>query len=171
MGKISHLYRQFFMGHKGDMEARYTTNKGRLPNELIEDMRKSFEKCDDYLSTTPHKGTVDVEKMKIDVLLTVAEAQGYKKETVNAIREAVTKGEASTADKVMQMLKDKAADLSTSFYVRPSKKKEPPSNGKPYQGMIISEDEMLTYVEDGWEIVRELKGGKFLVKRPNHVQH
>lgn len=38
-------YRQFWMGHKGDMEARYTTNKGRLPNEVIEDMRKAYERC------------------------------------------------------------------------------------------------------------------------------
>jgi len=28
-GKIAHPYRVFFMGHKGDIEARYTTNKGR----------------------------------------------------------------------------------------------------------------------------------------------
>ena len=27
-GKISHAYRQFFMGHSDDIEARYTTNKG-----------------------------------------------------------------------------------------------------------------------------------------------
>ncbi|MFQ5758326.1 MAG: site-specific integrase, partial [Candidatus Bathyarchaeia archaeon] len=30
-GKISHPYLQFIAGHKGDMEARYSTNKGRLP--------------------------------------------------------------------------------------------------------------------------------------------
>jgi integrase len=50
-GKLSHAYRQFFMGHKGDIEARYTTNKGRLPDEVIEDMRHSFTKCENYLST------------------------------------------------------------------------------------------------------------------------
>jgi len=27
-GKISHPYMQFIMGHKGDIEARYSTNKG-----------------------------------------------------------------------------------------------------------------------------------------------
>jgi hypothetical protein len=48
-GKISHAYRQFFMGHSGDMEARYTTNKGRLPEDVIEDMRSSYRKCQDYL--------------------------------------------------------------------------------------------------------------------------
>jgi len=27
-GKISHPYMQFIIGHKGDIEARYSTNKG-----------------------------------------------------------------------------------------------------------------------------------------------
>ena len=51
-GKIAHAYRQFFMGHKGDIEARYTTNKGRLPVELVEDMRESYRKSLEYLETT-----------------------------------------------------------------------------------------------------------------------
>lgn len=51
-GKIAHAYRQFFMGHKGDMEARYTTNKGRLPEKMIEDMREAYKKSQEYLQTT-----------------------------------------------------------------------------------------------------------------------
>jgi len=43
-GRIAHAYRQFFMGHKGDIEARYTTKKGRLPEEFIEDMRESYRR-------------------------------------------------------------------------------------------------------------------------------
>lgn len=31
--------RQFWMGHKGDIEARYTTNKSRLPQDVMDDMR------------------------------------------------------------------------------------------------------------------------------------
>ena len=50
-GKMAHAYRQFFMSHKGDIEARYTTNKGRLPDELIEDMRESYRKSLEYLET------------------------------------------------------------------------------------------------------------------------
>ncbi|MEM3028508.1 MAG: site-specific integrase, partial [Candidatus Bathyarchaeia archaeon] len=38
-GKISHPYLQFIAGHKGDIEARYSTNKGILPPDMIEDMR------------------------------------------------------------------------------------------------------------------------------------
>ena len=32
-GKIAHDFRVFFMGHKGSMEARYTTNKGYAPRD------------------------------------------------------------------------------------------------------------------------------------------
>ena len=45
-GCMTHAYRQFFMGHTGDMEARYTTNKGRLTEQMIEDMSGAFEKRD-----------------------------------------------------------------------------------------------------------------------------
>jgi len=51
-GRVAHAYRQFFMGHKGDIEARYTTNKGRLPEEFIEDMRESYRRSLEYLETT-----------------------------------------------------------------------------------------------------------------------
>ena len=61
-GKIAHAYRQFFMGHKGDMEARYTTNKGRLPDSVIEDMRGAYEKCLDYLEI--RKSEVSEDKLR-----------------------------------------------------------------------------------------------------------
>ncbi len=83
-GKISHAYRQFFMGHKGGIEARYTTNKWRLPESVIEDMRQSFQKCEEYISTTP-KNTVDLEKIKIESVLAVAQAQGLPKEKIDLL--------------------------------------------------------------------------------------
>lgn len=48
-GLISHSYLQFIMGHKGDIEARYSTNKGILPPDMVEDMRASYGKCLRYL--------------------------------------------------------------------------------------------------------------------------
>jgi hypothetical protein len=41
-GRLSHAYRAFFMGHKGDIEARYTTNKGRLTPQMMVDLRKKL---------------------------------------------------------------------------------------------------------------------------------
>lgn len=50
-GKMTHAYRQFFMGHKGDIEARYTTNKGRLNDEMVADMRRAFLQSREFLCT------------------------------------------------------------------------------------------------------------------------
>jgi len=51
-GKMTHAYRQFFMGHAGDIEARYTTNKGRLPPDLVEDMRDAYRRSAPFLETS-----------------------------------------------------------------------------------------------------------------------
>jgi len=173
-GKLPHPYSVFFMGHKGDIEARYTTNKGRLPDNLIEDMRRSFEKCEEYLSTTPTKAVVDLEKAKIESLLAFAKLQKFPDEKVNSIREAVMKSENPTADKVIEMLSANA-DLSASFTIQKSTDEKPKmpqlnNNSKPYQSKIIGEKELVPYIEDGWEIVRELSNGRFLVKKPNHME-
>lgn len=49
-GLVSHPWRQFFMGHKGDIEAKYSTNKRLLPDQ-IEEMRKSYQRSLKFLET------------------------------------------------------------------------------------------------------------------------
>ncbi|MCL4314368.1 MAG: site-specific integrase [Candidatus Thermoplasmatota archaeon] len=44
-------YRSFFMGHVGDIEHRYTVNKGRLPDDMIESMRSAYDKSTKFLET------------------------------------------------------------------------------------------------------------------------
>lgn len=46
---MAHDFRVFFMGHKGTMEARYTTNKGMLPDVLLDEMRQVFARSEEYL--------------------------------------------------------------------------------------------------------------------------
>lgn len=48
-GKIAHDFRVFFMGHKGSMEAKYTTNKGVLPDALVKEMREAFKRSEEFL--------------------------------------------------------------------------------------------------------------------------
>src|SRR5438309_6303583 len=48
-GKIAHDFRVFFMGHKGSMEAKYTTNKGILPYSLISEMKDAFNRSEEFL--------------------------------------------------------------------------------------------------------------------------
>ena len=48
-GRMAHDFRVFFMGHKGSMEARYTTNKGVLPEMLTQEMRDAFARSEEFL--------------------------------------------------------------------------------------------------------------------------
>ncbi|MDE0525099.1 MAG: site-specific integrase [Thaumarchaeota archaeon] len=48
-GKMAHDFRVFFMGHKGTMESRYTTNKGVLPEVLMAEMREAFMRSEEHL--------------------------------------------------------------------------------------------------------------------------
>src|SRR2546426_12788668 len=48
-GKIAHDFRVFFMGHTGSIEAKYTTNKGILPEVLVNEMREAFKRSEEFL--------------------------------------------------------------------------------------------------------------------------
>jgi hypothetical protein len=48
-GKVARDFIVFWFGHSGDMSARYSTNKGILPENLLAAMEESFLKCNDYL--------------------------------------------------------------------------------------------------------------------------
>ncbi|MCP8308969.1 MAG: site-specific integrase, partial [archaeon] len=75
-GKISHPYLQFIAGHKGDIEARYSTNKGVLPPDMIEDMRKCYKECEPFLSTTaqPLEQSSVIKEAKIEALKSIAKS-------------------------------------------------------------------------------------------------
>lgn len=48
-GRVSHSFAEFWFGHTGDMSARYSTNKGMLPKALLDEMRDSFKRCEEFL--------------------------------------------------------------------------------------------------------------------------
>jgi len=66
-GKIAHDFRVFFMGHKGSMESRYTTNKGILPDALITEMKNAFLKSEEFLDLeieTKESQTKNISKIE-----------------------------------------------------------------------------------------------------------
>ena len=46
---MAHDFRVFFMGHTGCIEAKYTTNKSILPKILMDEMRESFRRSQEFL--------------------------------------------------------------------------------------------------------------------------
>lgn len=72
-GRIARDFRVFFMGHKGSIEARYTTNKGVLPESLMQEMRESFLRCEEFLDLEMRHED-KVEKQKAQLHDTIAQA-------------------------------------------------------------------------------------------------
>lgn len=69
--QITHSNSQFFMGHKGEMLARYTTNKGRLPEDMIEGMREEYQRSENFLMTTARTNdTIAITRAEIKAEVT-----------------------------------------------------------------------------------------------------
>ena len=65
-GKIAHDFRVFFMGHKGSIEAKYTTNKSILSKLLTDEMREAFRKSQEFLDlevTAKKEENISTEKI------------------------------------------------------------------------------------------------------------
>jgi hypothetical protein len=142
-GKVSHAYRQFFMGHKGDIEARYTTNKGRLSEEMIEDMRRRFADSEEYLTT--RKTRDEAEARKRQFLLTAEMLFPDKVESIrNILARHASLEEASP--EIREMV-------------------TPTGKGRREAVVVESEAEMVELVSKGWELVKDLNNGKFFLTR------
>jgi hypothetical protein len=160
-GKISHAYRQFFMGHKGDIEARYTTNKGRLTPEMIEDMRRAYLASDIYLTT--QQVSSDDSKLK-ELLLQQwrqqAEMYGIDPNKVKLEKKREV-GELGVDEEIktlqLEIVKRTApqTQVNGTSYVN--------KNGKEYK--IIGEYKLVEYLNNGWDLVKEINGDKFLIMK------
>jgi len=140
---ISHPWRQFIMGHKGDIEARYSTNK-RLPPDMIEEMRESYKKCTKYFETTIRETSENDAKLFFEKQLLLA--VGYKEDEIERIDL-----EHISDEDFQKLLRDKIAGAMTN-------------NGNKQR--VISLNEVEKYIEQGYEFVASLPNGKAIMKLP-----
>jgi hypothetical protein len=82
-GKVSHAYQAFWMGHKGDIEATYTTKKGRLPEDVLQDMREAYQRCQQFIST--EKAGSPAESVKDELKKQLLLVAGFKQEEVEKL--------------------------------------------------------------------------------------
>jgi hypothetical protein len=151
-GKISHPYLQFIMGHKGDIEARYSTNKGVLPPNMIEDMRKAYKECEPFLSTAtqPLEQASIVKEAKIEALKSMAKSLlGIDLVDVKVAREK-------------QLGRELNKDEELEIYEKELKKLR---EGKHNPQRIIHEKELEKYLAQGWQFVSILPSQKILIKK------
>jgi hypothetical protein len=143
-GFISHPWRQFFMGHKGDIEARYSTNKSRLPPDVIEEMRGAYKKCEPLLQT--EKSEPEQEKIRDmfkEQLLLVA---GFK-------QDEITKMDLKMSNEELQkIVREKLIGAMVN-------------NGNKQK--VVPVGDIKSYISQGFEFVASLPDGEAIVKIPS----
>jgi len=140
-------YRVFWMGHKGDIEHRYTTNKYRLPEPVIEDMRESYRRAQKYLQTQEPSGESDLRlEFRRQLLLVV----GYSQEEVEEMNI-----EELSDDALQIRLKERLLKKNGDNHICNSAGQK-----------VIPADDVEGYVESGWDYVAQLPKGEVIVRQP-----
>jgi len=154
-GKLPQSYRVFFMGHKGDIEARYTTNRGWPPENLIEDIRRAFNDSASYLETieTPIK---DRKEMLLEMWRDQAKLYGIDPMKVK-IEKQKEWGRELNLDEEKEAIQEEIKKLQIS----PKKLKEDESR---FKNKLVKEDDLEDYFNDGWEMVQTVNS-KILVRK------
>jgi hypothetical protein len=142
-GYISHPWRMFIMGHKGDIEARYSTNK-RLPESMIEEIREAYKKCCKFLETINRELTESEAKVYLQRQLLLA--VGYSEEEIEKIDL-----EHITEEEFQRLLREKVAGA-----VLKSDTKQ----------KVISLNDVEKFIDAGYEFVAALPNGKAIIKTP-----
>ena len=142
-GLISHPWRQFIMGHKGDIEARYSTNK-RLSPDMIEEMRQSYQKCLKYMET--RMSDVSEDNAKLYLQQQLLSAVGYRQDEIDKMDIANI-----NTDDFQKLLRDKVAGAMIS-------------NGSKQKLVPMNEIEKL--LGEGYEFQAVLPNGKAIMKLP-----
>jgi len=143
-GLVMRDYRMFWMGHKGDIENRYTTNKNRLPQNVIEDMREAYKRSQDYLQTT--KAEVGEDKIKQAFKKQLLAVAGFSEEEV-AKYDVANMSDEELHNLVRQRLLGVLAN-----------------NGSRQKVVAIKEIER--HLTEGWEYVASIPNDKAIIKMP-----
>ena len=150
-GKISHPYLQFIAGHKGDIEARYSTNKGLLPPDMIEDMRKCYKNCEPFLGTAIRQVEQSdiLKEAKIEALKSIAKTMfGIDLAEIKIAKEKEL-GKKLGSDEEIELLENKIKKL---------REEQDPQ-------MIVAEEELEKHLAEGWEFVSVLPSKKILIRK------
>jgi len=151
-GKISHPYLQFIAGHKGDIEARYSTNKGKLPEEMIESMRRCYKECEPFLSTIsqPLEQSAIVKEAKKEALKSIAKSLlGIDLMEVKIAKEKEVQRELSP---------DEEIELFENEIKKMREKESDPQK-------IVKEGELEGYLSEGWQFVSVMPSQRILIKK------
>ena len=149
-GLVSHSWRQFWMGHSGDIEATYSVKK-RLGPDVIEEMRGAFARCEPAISPSTEEvnGSFLIREAKVEVLRSVSQALGIEPTQVRTRKERVL-GRALSSEEEIELLEGEVKRLRAPA---------------PDPQKIVEDEQLPDYLKDGWQFVAALPNGRMVVRR------
>ena len=160
-GLVSHPWRQYWMGHSGDMESRYSTNKNLRDSE-IEEMRQAYSKCLQYLETQ-FKSMREEEQHSLEKSLTgtvLMKIFGYSKEESERLMEL-------SDDELQKELQKKLGNAMDGESVRRKAMQDAKEISKrKNKQVMIGSAFVEAYFEEGFEYVGTVGQDKVIMKLP-----
>ncbi len=143
-GLVLRDYRQFWMGHRGDIENRYTTNKHRLPQSVIQDMREAYKRSQDFLQTVkPEPGE---DQLKLALKKQFLAVAGFSEDEIVKYDLA-----AMSNEELNELVRKRLLGIMSH-------------NGARQK--IVGLDQLDELIRQGWEFVAGLPDERAIVKMP-----
>lgn len=141
---LDNNYRVYWMGHTGEMSARYSSNKAVLPEDLIENMREAYKRSLKYLVG----GTMSEEDVRKKQMMDTARLLGFEEKKLQLLTEVLARSK--TVDEAVEEFRNL---------------QEQPTSSNGSYDVVEGEAVLLKRLAEGWTLERELNGSKFLLKR------
>lgn len=162
-GLITHEWRQFIMGHKGDMESVYVNAKGNLNDELKSTVRDSYKKCLEYIETGAK--SMSEEDREKDFRLRLLRMEGFTQEEIDAEGLLDLGGEELLQKRRQKLFGSKDPQKDARESARLDRQvMNKLRNGSRQK--VISAYAIEAYIAEGFEFISPIPGDKAVVRLP-----
>jgi hypothetical protein len=148
-GALDSNMRSYWMGHQGNMSARYSSNKALLPDDLIENMRQSYNRCESYLLG----GTVDEDSLRKKMLVDYARMLNSPEHVISQIQSIVDKS-ANADEAIREITRSGLSVVRQGESQREFRKGLDVGSGEFV--VVNGIDNLQLYERKGWSLVEEL---------------
>lgn len=165
-GLISHPWRQFMMGHKGDMEAVYSTNKRPLP-EKVDEMRAAYMRASQFFETVPKTQDNARKELKegfIESVLMTLNQLGRNIEIESEDRERLLELDFETLKEEMKKILDQNSNDEDATQLAISDKRDLMRSNNRSKQKVIPMAAIEAYVNEGFDFVTAIPGDKAIVR-------
>jgi integrase len=145
-GKVAHPFTVLWLGHKGDMSARYSANRGKLGTSMVDRMREAYRRCEPYFSTVTSSN---------------AAAEGQEKVLRMTLKYLGVPDSALEGKQILQIpeselnaLVEKYRGSSTGHMALPARQQ------------VTSNIEVADFLNQGYEFVAQLGPDRTILRRP-----